>query len=893
MVKILIVEDEKVVAMDIQNTVKTIGYEVAATVSVGEEAIRKAEESRPDLVLMDIVLRGEMDGIRTAEKIRQQFDIPVVYLTAYGDENTFSKAKISKPFGYILKPFDERELHINIEIALYRHQMERKLMASEARYRGVVENAYDAIYIITSEGFEYVNPAFEQLSGYTAEEVLDSNFDFWQTIYSEDRTFVKDRMTARAKRQSLPAAYQFRLITKSGALKTIEATTVDIGTADAIRIIGIIRDITERKNMELALRNERDRAQNYLDIAGVMILALNENADVTLVNEKGCEILGIDERDVLGKNWFDHFVPEEHREQMKAQFILQMDQDIEFAEYTESEIVTSTKKRRTIAWHHRVLKDGSGKSVGTLNSGEDISERLQAELALRFNEQKYRMLFDLSPTSITLVSLDGKILDCNAATQAIIGLPKDKLVGRSMFDLGVIQKDEAIRYMELFSQLIAGEKIMPFEAKITTGNNITRWIEVFPSIFKSANKLSAIQMIARDITDYRKLKSQLLQSQKMEAIGSLAGGVAHDFNNLLTAITGYTELLLGEASLSDPVRSDLGEIKQAADRAADLTRQLLAFSRRQPLQPKIIDLNLTAANMSKMLNRLIGEMIEMEISLQPNLPRIKADSVQIEQVIMNLAINAHDAMPEGGKLLISTRLTSIDEQYCRMYPYASQGDFVCLFVEDSGTGIDKSIMKHIFEPFFGTKAPGIGTGLGLSVVYGIVKQHGGWINVYSEQGQGAIFKAYFPAFSITQEDETQVTISLQKLKGHGEKILLIEDEMTVRDFVARALEEHGYEVQKAGDLKTAEKLYNMQKQNYSLIFTDVVLPDGSGIQLVNRLLKHRNNLKILFCSGYTEKKSKWTLIREQGFRYIQKPYTLTGLLQLIKEILSGVDSERS
>jgi signal transduction histidine kinase/CheY-like chemotaxis protein len=386
-----------------------------------------------------------------------------------------------------------------------------------------------------------------------------------------------------------------------------------------------------------------------------------------------------------------------------------------------------------------------------------------------------------------------------------------------------------------------------------------------------------------------KLQAQLLQAQKMEAVGTLAGGVAHDFNNLLTAIQGYTEIALLDVEKAEPLSNNLEQIHCAAERATSLTRQLLLFSRRQPMEFAAIKVNRTIEGLSKMLKRLIGEDIVIKTDMEPDLWTIQADAGNIEQVFMNLALNARDAMPEGGILSIKTQNVTIDQEYCKVIPEARPGKFVCLSVADTGIGMDSAVLQRIFEPFFTTKEFGKGTGLGLSVVYGIVKQHEGWINVYSEPRQGSVFKVYLPSCSIELKDEAEEKISLEKIKGQGERILLVEDENAVREFTAKVLGDNGYKVFAASHAKEAVAIFQREQGKFHMIFSDIVLPDRNGLQLVDQLLKRNPKLLILLSSGYSDDKSQWPAIHEKGFRFLQKPYSIPDLLQAVKEVIEKTE----
>jgi signal transduction histidine kinase/ActR/RegA family two-component response regulator len=384
-----------------------------------------------------------------------------------------------------------------------------------------------------------------------------------------------------------------------------------------------------------------------------------------------------------------------------------------------------------------------------------------------------------------------------------------------------------------------------------------------------------------------KLQEQLLQAQKMKAIGTLAGGVAHDFNNLLTAIKGYAEMGLSKVTRDEAVHNYLEKIHYAGAKAADLTRQLLLFSRKQPMLAVACNVNNTIKKFLKMLDRLIGEDITIETKLKSDLWTVQADEGNIEQVIMNLAVNARDAMPDGGTLTIATENVNLDAKYPKLSPDTYPGQFVCMSVSDTGVGMSKDMMSRIFEPFYSTKGPGEGTGLGLSVVYGIVKEHKGWIGVYSEPGQGSIFKIYLPAVTDEMAEEQGEEYYTQAYNGNGERILLVEDEEAVRDFAINVLRESGYTVFIAVTAEEALKVFDQENGNFDLLFSDIVLPGLSGLQLVEQLRSRRSDLRILLCSGYSEDKSQWSRIREEKYRFLQKPYSINELLKAVAESMGS------
>ncbi len=382
-----------------------------------------------------------------------------------------------------------------------------------------------------------------------------------------------------------------------------------------------------------------------------------------------------------------------------------------------------------------------------------------------------------------------------------------------------------------------------------------------------------------------KLQKQLFQAQKMESIGRLVSAIAHDFNNMLIPIIGYANVLLKSFPVDSQLLQHARAIKEAADRAATLTKQLLVFSRGQRFKMGILNPNLVILGMENMLRRLIGEDVELILSLEPNLRLVRADKGQIEQIIMNLVVNARDAMPQGGKIVIKTENADIDDEYCRLHAEARPGEFIRLSVEDTGIGMDEKTIHHIFEPFFTTKTQG--TGLGLSIVHRIVKQHNGWINVYSEPGWGSVFKIYLPTLSRMnmKPDEDKKEISSENLQGNGEKVLVVEDESAVRRFAVDVLRDNGYRTFDAHNTEKALRLFLRRRGDFHLIFSDVILPDGTGLRLVDKLLDYKPGLKVLLSSGYPDERLQWKAITGKNFIFLQKPYTSIELLKAVKEAL--------
>src|SRR5205809_684516 len=514
----------------------------------------------------------------------------------------------------------------------------------------------------------------------------------------------------------------------------------------------------------------------------------------------------------------------------------------------------------------------------------DITERLRAEQALRNSEQSYRSLVDGVRDVIFALSPGGEVTSLNPAFEEMTGFPPAEWVGRP-FE-AFVHPDDVPLALDLFGRVLQGEPRPTIQFRILTRAGTYRVAEFSATAQLRDGRLTGILGIGRDVTERLGLEQQLRQAQKMEAVDRLAAGIAHDFNNILTAITGHADLLLEDVGHHDPRRADVDEIRRSAERAAGLTRQLLAFSRQQVLQPKVVDLNALVLDMDKLLRRLIGEDVELATVLDPVLGRVKADPGQLEQVIVNLAVNARDAMPDGGKLTLETRNSDLDSTYTLEHSLVKPGPYVQLTVSDTGIGMDEEIQAHAFEPFFTTKPRGQGTGLGLAMVYGTVKQSGGFIWVYSEPGHGATFKIYLPRVDTPTEAAALPAPAVQPARG-PETVLLAEDEPAVRAIAQPALERHGYTVLPAATGAAALALAAQHAATIDLLLTDVVMPGMSGRDLADRLTAQRPGIRVLYISGYTDNAIVRHGMLEPGLAYLQKPFRPDALVRKVREVLDA------
>jgi PAS domain S-box-containing protein len=510
----------------------------------------------------------------------------------------------------------------------------------------------------------------------------------------------------------------------------------------------------------------------------------------------------------------------------------------------------------------------------------DITGRKRMEAELRDSEERYRLLFERNLAGVFRSTVGGRMLECNRAFAHMMGYssPAEVLAQPA------VAFHEDGRAREAFLERLHREgSLLNHEMKLRRKDGSLIWVIENVSILRAEDDSGEVILgTLFDMTERRKLEEQLLQSQKMEAVGRLAGGIAHDFNNLLTAVAGYTELLIGDLAEGDPRRESAEEIRQAGHRAAALTQQLLAFSRRQVLEPRVLDLNAVISNMERMLRRVIGEDVELSTSLAGGLWRTRADPAQIEQAILNLVVNARDAMPRGGQLTLETANVDLDARYSGGAP----GPHVMLAVSDTGVGMDKEQQARLFEPFYTTKDRGKGTGLGLSTTYGVVKQSGGSIWVYSERGQGTTFKIYLPRSDDPLDDTADVPAPAVPLAG-TETVLLVEDEPEVRRLVEKILDMHGYTVIAAASPAEAIALSRTRRDAIDILVTDVIMPGMNGRELSHVLSGFRPALRVLYMSGYTDAAIAHHGILEPGTAFVSKPFTPDVLARKVREVLDA------
>jgi PAS domain S-box-containing protein len=638
-------------------------------------------------------------------------------------------------------------------------------------------------------------------------------------------------------------------------------------------------DINERKRAEEALRASEAELRALFGAMTDVFLVLDAEGRYLKIAPTATSCLYKPPADMLGKTLHEVFPQEE------ADFFLtHIRRAIELSRMHRVEYKLQIGE--TEVWFDGSVSPLSKDSVVWV--ARDITERKQTEEELKKSEDRYRDIVENAHDIIYSHDLEGNYTSINRSGERILGYTREEVL--KMKRDQVVAPEYLEKAREMITRKLAGEEETVYDLEIIAKDGRRIAVEVNTHLVYQEGVAVGVQGVARDVTERRELEEQLRQAQKLEAIGLLAGGIAHDFNNLLTAITGYSDLTIKRLKTEDPLRRNVEEIKKAGERAASLIRQLLAFSHNQVLQPVVLNLNAVVAEMEKMLRRLIAEDIELRTALDPALGRVKADPGQIEQVIVNLVVNARDAMPAGGKLTIETANVYLDEGYAARHVAVKPGHYIMLAVSDTGTGMDEKIQARIFEPFFTTKAQGKGTGLGLSTVYGIVRQSGGNILVYSEVGRGTTFKIYLP-YTASGAPEYKRSAETEEVDHGTETILLAEDDKTVRRLVREVLESYGYQVLEAANGGAAFLICERHEGPIHLLLTDVVMPEMGGRELAARLAQLRTEMRVLYMSGYAADAIVHQGVLVEGANFIQKPFAAHALALKVREVLDKSESK--
>jgi len=899
-IRILLIEDNPGDARLIREMLNEgfagrFSLQVADRLAAGLACLAEAENF--DLVLLDLSL-PDSQGLESLDKLQAVISgVAVVVLSGTDDEDVAVNAVNRGAQDYLIKgQVDANLLPRAIRYAVERKRIERELRhavlsaeTEKAKADAIVAGMGCGICIVDLDFLVvYQNEVSCRLEGMRIGEPC-FGFCGHQGGVCPECPVSKAMQDGRTHR--VPRTVKGT----DGEIINLEIIASPLWDADG-RVVGgikVVNEVTERVRAARELEKLGSQNELLLNSVGEGILGLDMYGRHTFVNPAAARMLGYEGSELVGKishplwhhSWPDGTPYPPEKSPIYAAFregvVKRVDDEVFWRKDGSSFPVEYVS---TPIWEE-------GRLAGAVVAFLDISKRKAAENSLRISEEKHRDLLENANDLIQSVTADGRFQYVNRAWHDTLGYEVGEVGGLNILD---VVSPEYRGYCERFCERVKkGETVVRADVVFLTKAGQQVILEGSVSGKFEEDVFVSSRWILRNITERKKaerekarMQGQLLQAQKMEAVGTLAGGVAHDFNNLLTTIQGYTELAMRHPALDEGLASHLHSIRDACRRAADIVRQLLLFSRKQAMESRPVNLNVSIKNLLKLLERLIGEDVAMETELDNDLASVSADPGNLDQVIMNLVVNARDAMPEGGVITIATKNMEVDAAYCQGKPKARPGRFVRLTVADTGSGLDEEIIHHIFEPFFTTKETGKGTGLGLSVAYGIVEQLKGWMEVENRPGRGAVFSLFLPAMSGKGHSEAVTSFPLDLLKGNGERILVVEDEDILRNFAVTALEKSGYLVKAAESGKEALAIFEEQGGDFHMVFCDVVLPDINGLQLADAFLAMRPELKILLSSGYTDAKAKRSGIEDRQYSFLSKPYTVDTLLRTFRKLLT-------
>ena len=772
------------------------------------------------------------------------------------------------------------------DVITERKKAEEALIASERRFREILENiSLIGIMLDTNGSIVMCNKHLLAQTGWERPEIMGRNW-FELFLPPEVRDDVhKGVFVASLSTGDIPTHYENPIVTREGERRLIAWSNIvlrDIsGAITGVASIG--EDITERKRAEQTLQNKTELLERIFSTTHFSMVYLDKEFNFIRVNTAYAQACGYPESFFPGKN---HFQLYPHAEN-EAIFRRVVETGVPFTVRAKPFLFPDHPEWGTTYWDWTLhpLKDGSGTVEALLFVLLDVTENKRAEQSLRESEEKFRTLFEESNDVFYISTPAGKFLEINPAGLALFGYSsREELlaidIGRELY----VSQEDRDRFVELVKRT-GHAKNHEIRMRRKDGSILNVAITSTAVRNRAAEDI-VFRGIIRDETERKKLEEQLRQSQKMESIGTLAGGVAHDFNNILSAISGYGQMTLGKMGSNDPLRPNLQQILEAADRAAHLTHDLLLFSRKQPINKRPVDLNEGVQKLSKFLVRVIGEDIAFKTMLSGGTIPILADKHQIDQVMMNLATNARDAMPRGGRFTITTDEVWLNEGDTSAHGLGTAGKYALLSVSDTGVGMDEATQQRIFEPFFTTKEVGKGTGLGMSVVYGIVKRHDGMITVHSEPGHGTTFKIYLPINETAQTEEKTAPVEEDPVGG-AETILLAEDDRTVRDMTRMILEDFGYTVITAVDGFDAVKQFTANKERIQLLLLDLIMPNKTGKDAYDEIRALRPGIKVIFASGYDPDMVRHKALLEQNVPVVYKPVPMNELLKKIRAVLDA------
>ncbi len=887
LLRILFVEKAKAPLPGARRTLEAAGMQFTPKNAATRQAfIRALDEFSPELIVSDYAL-PRFEGM-AALQYSQARDpaLPFIFFTEPADAETAVACMKAGAADYVLKNQPER-LPEAVKAALVKRTalldqktFEHARQKTISRFGTLMENFNGMIYCCRNDALwtmQYASPGVEQLTGYKAGDLVNNRrIAFAHLIHPDDRPAVWNEVQqALEKGNSFTCQYRIRDINGSEkwVLEQGHGVFSEQGVIEALE--GIISDITTHKHTEQALLEKEQKYRFLTENISDVVFTCEGNGSYTYVSPSHKQVLGRG-KEVIGRSVMAHVHPD--------------DREAIWQVFSEA-FVNGVLARGVYRYQHPTRgyiwlescgqrhTDASHQTQAIITS-RDISERKWAEEALKISEAKFRSIFDFSYQGIALTeAATGRLAEVNNKFCELTGYTRQELIGRTTTELNFYTPADRERFIRELAEAGQVQGLeMDFKAKdgrILNSLMFARIMEI--------SGCSYILTLFLNTTEQKQMEAQLLQSQKMEAVGRLAGGVAHDFNNMLSVILGYAEMSLSALPPGSPVRQNLHEIHQAARRSSSLVRQLLAFSRRQAVEPRGIDLNQAIKDQQRMLGRLIGENISISFNPGRNLWPIRMDPAQLDQILANLAVNARDAIAEVGAVTIETANTTLET--ARRHPSEDfkPGDYVLLSFSDTGQGMDAKTREQIFEPFFTTKDKDQGTGLGLATIYGVVRQNQGLITVESEPGRGTTFKLYFPRFAGEARPPEQNPDS-GELSGN-ETILLVEDQEQVLELTRMMLEMHGYSVRPALTPAAALAICRETADPIHLLLTDVIMPEMNGKELKNQVQNLRPDIRTLFMSGHTEDIIAKNGILDEGVAFIQKPFSNEELAKKVRLIL--------
>ena len=842
-----------------------------------------------DIVLADYTL-PTFTGIQALEIVQAKTpQTPFLLVSGTIGEQAAIESLRAGATDYVLKHSPERlvpAVRRAVEEArerMRRRHAETEVIRRERHFRGLSDNSLDIVTLLNGEGvFQYNSPSVKRVLGYEPSELIGQSA--FALIHPDELPAVLGRFQEGLGHPEDTVTLEFRFRHRDGSWVHLEAVGQSrLADPDVAAVVVNSRDVTARRRIERELRESEQRFRDLFEDSPDAIFVEGPDGNVLDANQAACRLHGVGREKLVGMNVLD-LVPVEKRRKVLRDFRRLVDGEIT---RVEGESVSVDGRMTPVEIHATPIEYRGGPAV--LLHVRDISERKHTEAALRSSERLFHSVWENSVEGKRLTDGRGDIVAVNEAFCKLVGMSRAELEGKP-FTVIYADTEQPERILKKYRQDFLDRVIEHhIECCLTLRTGANVMLEQTNSVVELRGQPTVLLASFRDLTAQKQLEDQLRHSQRMDAVGQLAGGVAHDFNNILTVIHGHASLLLGRGGLAGATSRSAQQILQAAERAANLTRQLLTFSRRQVMQQRRLDLNEVVGNMTKMLGRILGEDIALELSYWPEPPVIQADAGMMEQVLLNLAVNARDAMPHGGHLSIRISVQDLETPHTSQHTEARPGRFVCLTVADSGTGIAPEILQRIFEPFFTTKEVGKGTGLGLATVYGIVKQHQGWVEVESQIGRGATFRVYLPTARAFADGEEESPLETA-VRGGNETILVVEDEQPVRELVCSLLKGQGYRILAAKSGASALQVWRDHKDEVAMLLTDVVMPDQmNGRELAEKLWADRPDLKVIFTSGYGTDIVGSDWVQRHGLQYVQKPYHPHKLAMTVRDCLDATN----